>query len=171
MLSPSFIALTCAVLLSLVYLLISKFLTEAFPDVVPADNAKPPSVLNDHFCSCALISIPYKIVSFAKIPGATKLEVPIRKACKDQKGYANKKHHKWFLLGHYKGIIRDNMKQYLPKHIKDKVRKVGFAHPWDSRDAEKNDVIGLQDWDIVKEQSQKYFSFNVDFKHELKDNV
>tara|TARA_B100000575_G_C23129002_1_gene654534 strand:+ start:608 stop:2332 length:1725 start_codon:yes stop_codon:yes gene_type:complete len=106
-----------------------------------------------------------------KIPGATKLEVPIRKACKSQRGYANKKHHKWFLLGHYKGIIRDNMKQYLPKHIIDKDRKVGFAHPWDSRDAEKNDVIGLQDWDIMKEQSQKYFSFNVDFKHKLEDNV
>ena len=63
------------------------------------------------------------------------------------------------------------MKQYLPKHIIDKDRKVGFAHPWDSRDAQKNDVIGLQDWDIMKEQSQKYFSFNVDFKHKLEDNV
>ena len=105
-----------------------------------------------------------------KIPGAIKIDVPIKVACKQFKKRISRQKHKWFLSGHYKRLIRLDMGHHIPNHVKNKDKKVGFAHPWDSRGFDRNKVIGEADWEIQKEQV-KYFDMNVDFKPKLKDNV
>ncbi len=105
-----------------------------------------------------------------KIPGAIKLDVPVKTACKRFKTREKRKEHKWWWMGHYKKLIREDMKKHIPAHIRNKEKKVGFAHPWNSRDHKLNNVIGDEDYLICVDQA-KYLDKNVDFKPKLKDNV
>ena len=98
-----------------------------------------------------------------KIPGAIKLDVPIKKAAARFKTRETRKKHKWFMMGHYKRLIRVDMGHHIPYHVRKKEKKVGFAHPWDSRGYDNNATIGEEDWKIQQEQL-------VDFKDKLKDN-
>ena len=67
------------------------------------------------------------------------------------------------MMGHYKRLIREDMAHHIPYHVRKKEKKVGFAHPWDSRGYDNNATIGEEDWEIQQEQL-------VDFKDKLKDN-
>ena len=62
-----------------------------------------------------------------KIPGAIKLDVPVKTACKRFKTREKRKEHKWWWMGHYKKLIREDMKKHIPAHIRNKEKKVGFA--------------------------------------------
>jgi asparagine synthetase B (glutamine-hydrolysing) len=73
------------------------------------------------------------------IPGAIKLQMPAGEMAawpEDRNTY----------LGQYKWVLRDPLRKYIPDHIRYRGRKMGFADPVNSRDAEYNILIGNEDF-------------------------
>ena len=95
-----------------------------------------------------------------KIPSAYKLHVPFDIE-PDERNY---------LMGHYKGLIRDHMRHHLPDIVTERRTKIGFATPWNARDNDMNINLAEADWKIFQSQANKYFRFDVDFNNELEDN-
>ena len=81
-----------------------------------------------------------------KIPGVYKLHVPFDHG---PKNYKERKEERFWRMGNYKGLLRDHMRRYYPKHILERKRKIGFANPWDARDDEKNREYGEADTNMV----------------------
>ncbi len=75
-----------------------------------------------------------------RIPGQEKLRVPYLKN-KRKEGYKTMRDHQYFMLGHYKGLFRDNFDGHYIDNVRNFDRKVGLSNPWNSRDHEKNDAI------------------------------
>ena len=96
-----------------------------------------------------------------KIPSTYKLHVPFELEGEERN----------MMMGHYKWLIRDCMAKHLPKHIKERQSKIGFATPWDARNNEQNKKLANEDWKIFESQAIKYFNFDyVDFNNKLEDN-
>ena len=76
-----------------------------------------------------------------KIPGAEKLRIPWDYSSKP---YHEKTDHQFFMLGHYKGLFRENFKGHYTDKVRYGYRKVGFSNPWNSRDARKNNNLILE---------------------------
>lgn len=95
-----------------------------------------------------------------KIPSGYKLHVPFDLEPKERN----------YMMGHYKGLIRDHMKQHLPDVVLDRRTKIGFATPWNARNNDTNINLAEQDYEIFASQVDKYFRFGVDFNNELEDN-
>jgi len=72
--------------------------------------------------------------------------------------------------GHYKIMIRDYMKAYIPMHIRKRHSKIGFSTPWNARDDARNQALAKEDWRLLQLQAEKFFNFDVDFKNEWDDN-
>ena len=94
------------------------------------------------------------------IPSAYKLHVPFDIEPKERD----------FLMGHYKGLIRDHMRHHLPDIVTERKTKIGFATPWNARNDKHNIDLAEADWGIFQSQANKYFKFGVDFNNELEDN-
>lgn len=70
------------------------------------------------------------------IPGAQKLFIPFEDIPHDS--YDKRKDYIWYMMGHYKGILRTYMKHYYTKNVKNRKKKTGFSNPWNARDHGKN---------------------------------
>ena len=81
-----------------------------------------------------------------KIPGVYKLHVPFDHG---PKNYKERKQERFWRMGNYKSILRDHMKKYYPDHVLNRVRKIGFANPWDARDDVKNRDFAKADTKLV----------------------
>ena len=81
-----------------------------------------------------------------RIPGVYKLHVPFHHGPDD---YIERKDYRFWRMGNYKSILRDHMRQYYPKHVLNRVQKIGFANPWDARDDKKNLEFGKADTKMV----------------------
>ena len=120
----------------------------------------------DHLCGNFGMEsrVPFLAQDLAKyllrIPSTYKLHVPFDMEPKERD----------YMMGHYKGLIRDYMKEYLPDVVLDRKHKIGFATPWNARDNDMNINLAEQDYTIFTEQANKYFRFGVDFNNELEDN-
>lgn len=95
-----------------------------------------------------------------KIPAVDKLHVPFSYSENDRHMYK----------GHYKIMIRDYMKSYIPMHIRKRHSKIGFSTPWNARDDKRNQALAKEDWRLLQLQAEKFFNFDVDFKNEWDDN-
>jgi len=52
-------------------------------------------------------------------------------------------------LGTYKYLIREVMKDYLPKHVSSRKKKVGWSSPWDNNHKELTRLWKLQDLEFI----------------------
>lgn len=95
-----------------------------------------------------------------KIPAVDKLHVPYHIPEDDRHMYK----------GHYKILIRDFMKDYIPVNIRKRHTKIGFSTPWNARDNNRNKALAEEDWKLLEFQANKFFNFDVDFKNEWDDN-
>ena len=59
------------------------------------------------------------------------------------------KKHPDHLLGTYKYLLREVMKDYLPQHVRDRKQKVGWSSPWDNNHAELTRLWKLQDLEFI----------------------
>ena len=79
-----------------------------------------------------------------KIPGQEKLRIPYLTK-ERKKGYKFMKDHQFFLLGHYKGLFRENFKTHYVDNVRNFDRKVGLSNPWNSRNSEINNKLIADD--------------------------
>lgn len=120
----------------------------------------------DHLCGNFGMEsrVPFLAQDLAKyllrIPSGYKLHVPFDMEPKERD----------YMMGHYKGLIRDHMKEFLPDVVLDRKHKIGFATPWNARDNAMNITLAELDYTMFAEQANKYFRFGVDFNNELEDN-
>lgn len=120
----------------------------------------------DHLCGNFGMEsrMPFLSQTLAKyllqIPSAYKLHVP----------FDIEEEERNYLMGHYKGLIRDHMRHHLPEIVTERRTKIGFATPWNARDNKMNIDLAEADWKIFQSQANKYFKFGVDFNNELEDN-
>ena len=75
-----------------------------------------------------------------KIPGQEKLRIPYLKT-KRKEGYHKMRDYQYFMLGHYKGLFRDNFEGHYVDNVRNFDRKVGLSNPWNSRDSRINNEI------------------------------
>lgn len=92
------------------------------------------------------------------VPSVYKLHVPFELPADIRNMY----------MGHYKGLIRDHMKQHLPRVILNRHSKIGFSTPWNARNDKHNQQLAEADFELLKYQATKYFNFDVDFKNDWK---
>ena len=93
------------------------------------------------------------------IPGAQKLFIPFEDV--PHSTYKKKKEYLWFMMGHYKGILRTYMKKYYTKNVLNKKKKTGFSNPWNARDGDRNSKMRLHQYKWQKQFVQKEL---VDYK-------
>lgn len=122
----------------------------------------------DHFCGHYGIEsrVPFLHQDLSKyllkIPSAWKLHVPweIKDPSQRRK-----------LKGIYKFLFRDLMKSHIPKHIRSREDKAGFAVPWNARNRSMNNIIGMEDVNLHIQQANTYRKFGVDVNPVFKDNT
>ena len=61
-------------------------------------------------------------------------------------GKVKMKLHKDYVSGTYKYLLRECMKDYIPKHILDRKDKCGWSSPWDNNSPE-NQAINKNIWE------------------------
>jgi len=128
-----------------------------------------------------------------KIPGQEKLRIPFDEK-ERKKGYKHFQDHQYFMLGHYKSLLRDNFKGHYVDKVRYGYRKIGFSNPWNSRDGELNNTLitegipenrnllntklkifdeetGEQLLRFITERPYALRQFNVDFKEQNKYNT
>ena len=59
------------------------------------------------------------------------------------------KKHPDYQLGTYKYLLREVMKDYLPKHVRERKKKVGWSSPWDNNHKELTRLWKLQDLEYI----------------------
>ena len=101
--------------------------------------------------------VPYLYQRWAKyalrIPSATKLRVPYERetdvAIPAVRSHGVKtKDGRWTMnriRGSYKWLFREEMRDYLPEHVRVDSEKVGFSTPWNSRDQDLNNKIRVDE--------------------------
>mgnify|MGYP003304148348 CR=1 FL=1 len=102
-----------------------------------------------------------------KIPGQQKLAIDFNGPIKDHKnafGYSDRKDYLWFMMGHYKGILRDHMAHHYTDNVRNRVRKTGFSNPWDARDKEKNKEMRQEQYRTQKDKVKQEIV-------DIKDNI
>ena len=96
-----------------------------------------------------------------KIPGQQKLAIDFNGPIKDNK---DRKDYLWFMMGHYKGILRDHMGHHYTNKVRTRMRKTGFSNPWDARDKEKNKEMRQEQYRIQKDKVRQDIV-------DIKDNI
>tara|TARA_R100000231_G_C5232392_1_gene137100 strand:- start:152 stop:556 length:405 start_codon:yes stop_codon:yes gene_type:complete len=96
-----------------------------------------------------------------KIPGQQKLAIDFNGPIKDNK---DRKDYLWFMMGHYKGILRDHMGHHYTNKVRTRMRKTGFSNPWDARDKEKNKQMRQEQYRIQKDKVRQEIV-------DIKDNI
>jgi hypothetical protein len=71
--------------------------------------------------------------------------------------------YQFFMLGHYKGLFRENFKGHYVDSVRNFDRKVGLSNPWNSRDKKINDII-------IKESIHEYFKLALKWLYKLNNN-
>ena len=74
----------------------------------------------------------------------------------------------FFMMGHYKGILREHMSHHYVPNVRNRVRKTGFSNPWDARDDKKNEKLRDEQYEL---QKSKVKEDTVDFKDNLVYNL
>ena len=59
------------------------------------------------------------------------------------------KTHPDYILGTYKYLLREIMKDYLPEHVRERRRKVGWSSPWDNNHKQLVRLWKLQDLEYI----------------------
>ena len=59
------------------------------------------------------------------------------------------KTHPDYNLGTYKYLLREVMRDYLPKHVRSRKKKVGWSSPWDNNHKELTRLWKLQDLEFI----------------------
>jgi len=103
------------------------------------------------------------------IPGQQKLQIPFDKIDKSSmETRQEKEEYIYFMMGHYKGILREHMSHHYIPGVRNRMRKTGFSNPWDARDSEKNKNLRYASYEV---QKNKLKSNAVDFKDNLLYNL
>lgn len=122
--------------------------------------------------------VPYLYQRWAKyalrIPSATKLRIPYVRERNDDSvaGHAVRSEQKnsdghWTmgnLRGTYKWLFREEMKDYLPDHVRTDIEKVGFSTPWNSRNQTLNNTIRKDEFHRCYPDLWKEYVFESDKK-------
>lgn len=126
----------------------------------------------DHMCGYYGMEsrVPFlhqKLVKYLmKIPGQQKLYIPFNHV--PGKNLEEKRDYIFFMMGHYKGILRDHMSHHYVPNVRERLRKTGFSNPWDARDPNKNTLLRHEQYKI---QKTKLNEESVDFKDNLLYNL
>lgn len=97
-----------------------------------------------------------------KIPGQEKLRIPYLKKQR-KKGFKFMRDHQYFMLGHYKGLLRENFDGHYVDSVRNFDRKVGLSNPWNSRNTEINNTI-------IKESIYEYYKLALKWIYQLHNN-
>ena len=104
-----------------------------------------------------------------RIPGQQKLAIDFNREWKDNK---ERKDYLWFMMGHYKGILRDHMKHHYIDEVINRMRKTGFSNPWDARDNEKNKEMRQEQYEIQKGKvKQELVDIKDNYMYNLKSEL
>ena len=101
-----------------------------------------------------------------KIPGQQKLYINDDRI--PGKDLEEKRDYKFFMMGHYKGILRDSLSHHYVPNVRERMRKTGFSNPWNARDADLNKKLRDEQYEI---QKRKLSEESVDFKDNLLYNL
>jgi len=74
----------------------------------------------------------------------------------------------FFMMGHYKGILREHLSHHYIPNVRNRIRKTGFSNPWDARDDKKNEILREEQYML---QKMKVKEDPVDFKDNLVYNL
>ena len=97
-----------------------------------------------------------------KIPGQEKLRIPYLKKQR-KKGFKFMRDYQYFMLGHYKGLLRENFDGHYVDSVRNFDRKVGLSNPWNSRNTEINNTI-------IKESIYEYYKLALKWIYQLHNN-
>ena len=97
-----------------------------------------------------------------KIPGQEKLRIPFLKKQR-KNGFKFMRDHQYFMLGHYKGLLRENFDGHYVDSVRNFDRKVGLSNPWNSRNTEINNTI-------IKESIYEYYKLALKWIYQLHNN-
>jgi asparagine synthetase B (glutamine-hydrolysing) len=100
------------------------------------------------------------------IPGQQKLYIPFNNVPGDN--IESRKDYIFFMMGHYKGILREHLSHHYVPNVRDRLRKTGFSNPWDARDDKKNKMLREEQYQT---QKSKLNDESVDFKDNLLYNL
>ena len=104
-----------------------------------------------------------------KIPGQQKLAIDFNKEWKDKK---ERKEYLWFMMGHYKGILRDHLGHHYIDEVRNRMRKTGFSNPWDARDTKKNQQLRQEQYQHQKHKvKQELVDIKDNFLYNLKSEI
>ena len=126
----------------------------------------------DHMCGYYGMEsrVPFlhqKLVKYLmRIPGAMKMFIPFNNVPGDDT--IQKRDYLFFMMGHYKGILRDQLGHHYIPNVRNRMRKTGFSNPWNARDSKKNSDLRMDQYDI---QKSKVRQETVDFKDNLVYNL
>ena len=126
----------------------------------------------DHMCGYYGMEsrVPFlhqKLVKYLMtIPGAMKMYVPFNDVPGDSLN--EKKDYIFFMMGHYKGILREHLGHHYVPNVRNRMRKTGFSNPWNARDSKKNENLRMEQYNI---QKSKVRQETVDFKDNLVYNA
>lgn len=125
----------------------------------------------DHMCGYYGMEsrVPFLHQRLAKylltIPGQIKLSIPFDDMPEDKE---ERYDYKFFMLGHYKVILREYFKEHYTDGVRKRMRKTGFSNPWDARDPRKNEKLRKEQYIHHKRHLNKKI---VDFKDDLMYNL
>ena len=126
----------------------------------------------DHMCGYYGMEsrVPFLHQKLAKyllnIPGQQKMFIDFNLIKKDK--LEDREDFIFFMMGHYKGILREHLSHHYVPNVRNRVRKTGFSNPWDARDNSKNEILRDEQYTL---QKQKVKEEPVDFKDNLVYNL
>ena len=104
-----------------------------------------------------------------RIPGQQKLAIDFNGPIKDKK---DRKDYLWFMMGHYKGLLRDHMSHHYTDEVRNRMRKTGFSNPWDARDEKKNKELREEQYNIQKDKvKQGMVDIKDNFMYNLRSEI
>lgn len=125
----------------------------------------------DHMCGYYGMEsrVPFLHQRLAKylltIPGQTKLSIPFDDMPEVKE---EREDYKFFMLGHYKVILRKYFKEHYTFDVRRRMRKTGFSNPWDARDPKKNQKLRKEQYIHHKRHLHRKL---VDYKDDLLYNL
>lgn len=94
-----------------------------------------------------------------KIPSAHKFRFPWAKERRGGVTVANDNHTVDDIVGSYKWLIREELKEHIPKHVRYDIKKVGFSTPWNSRRYSDNAKTRIKENKKILDHLKRKFTF------------